>query len=420
MVENKTIPLVSRKINSIKEIRNAIVKESAKDGEFGRLIRSGKRILFVRIPKPNSSDEEVVGGVSREMSELAKMIQNDLPKLSFKIFIVRSAQSIDDMREELVKDTSAHPRVERIYPNREDLAHKSRYFLSGLLGKKTKIDAEFVRLSEHHFFNDRLVKRSAKTIYELDIMSNRFHIMTNLSGYDEGGKMIVIFGAAANLQTTELPLFSWWRIADSIGLPYVMIEDPMQENFDLDCGWYLGTRNLDYFDYIGRILKFIMEEISCTAENVLLFGGSSGGFGALMMAGRIRGSSVFVDNPQTSVTKYHHKQIVDETIGILTGGGDLREGMVHRTDVMMYFEKIDYLPPYIKYSQNGYDPEHLNNHMSPFKEWLKESKWGSGDENKIIFKNYERARYDGKKGHLRMSDEDLVEEVLRTLTEMGS
>ena len=417
-VGEKVICLESNTLNTVEEIGLVLRNESAKSREFSDLINSGNRVLFVRMPEPNSIDEKKVGTVSGDISELAKLIESDFPNLSFKIFIIRTAESIEDMGGELLMDTSAHPRIERIYPNREDLEEKSRYFLTGLLRKKEKIDAEFVRLSEHHFFNDKISKRRSKTIYELDIMGNRFHFMTNLSKFTEGGPMIVIFGAAANLKTTDLPLFSWWRIADSIGAPYVMIEDPMQENFGLDCGWYLGSRNFDYFDYIERILRHIMLEIGCPEENILLFGGSSGGFGALMMSGRIRGSSVFIDNPQTSVTKYHHRKVVDESIEILKGGGELSKELQGRTDVMLYFENIGYFPPYVKYCQNNFDPEHINTHMNPFKEWVEGSKWVAEGKSKIVFKNYERARYDGKKGHLRMSDENLVEEAREILVDM--
>ena len=277
-----------------------------------------------------------------------------------------------------------------------------------------------ITLSEHQFFNNLELPIGRKVSYNLDILGDRFHFMTNIKR-NRKGPIVAILGAAANVRQTKLPLFSWWRIADSLGESYIMIEDPMQENQDLDCGWYLGTKNRDYLDEIARILTHIIDTQGLKNQDLLLTGGSSGGFASLMLAGRMRGASVFVDNPQIIIGNYHHQKVVQDSLEVATGSREIidtgKEEM-WRFDVREYFDKIDYFPPYLKYTQNEYDPNHIQDHYRPFIEWYSER--GLKRKKGIILTHstYKRERYDGKRGHLRMSDEGLIGEITDSLGAM--
>ena len=400
---------------SVEDIKIKLERQSEDyESPISKAFKSGKRVLFVRIPEGKESEEEIVGEVMGEITEIAELVQFLWPGLSFKLFIVKPAETIEDLRGTMSAETKIHPRIERIYPTRRDLEAKSEYFINGLLNKKEKIDSEAVKISEHQFFNNSELPVGRKVSYNLDIMGERFHFMTNIKRGCKG-PIVAILGAAANVRQTKLPLFSWWRIADGLDQSYVMIEDPMQENKNLDCGWYLGTINRDYLDDIARILSHIIDSQGLGNSDLLLTGGSSGGFASLMLAGRLKGSSVFVDNPQIIIGNYHHRKVVDDSLEIATGSRDksqIGEEEMWRFDVRRYFEKIGYFPHYLKYTQNEYDPNHIQDHYEPFIEWLFGGFLDNEDEHIITHSTYKRERYDGKRGHLRMSDEGLIKEIL--------
>lgn len=110
-------------------------------------------------------------------------------------------------------------------------------------------------------------------------------------------------GALPNRSGKPGPYFSGVRVAQALGIPLVAFSDPSL-NFDGDTplGWYAGSQDDHAQDSITHILKSATEK---SGRDLLLVGGSGGGFASLYYSHRVGNqASAFVWNPQTSIIEY--------------------------------------------------------------------------------------------------------------------
>lgn len=121
---------------------------------------------------------------------------------------------------------------------------------------------------------------------------------------DAPGPLPVFFsGAVANRATTAPPYFSGVGISDALSVPVMAISDPI---FSLDStinlGWYTGAATSGTQESITEILKNLAERCG----QLLLIGGSGGGFAALYFAERVgEAAHVLAWNPQTDLLRYN-------------------------------------------------------------------------------------------------------------------
>lgn len=104
------------------------------------------------------------------------------------------------------------------------------------------------------------------------------------------------------------PYFSGLNISAEIGTPSIMVADPtISDHGDLTLAWYAGCSEFEATAAMHRLLKGIAERYDV---DLLLVGGSGGGFAALSAAHAIGPrAQVFCWNPQSDVLRY-----VPETI----------------------------------------------------------------------------------------------------------
>ncbi|MGK3958291.1 DUF6270 domain-containing protein [Arthrobacter sp. R4] len=121
-------------------------------------------------------------------------------------------------------------------------------------------------------------------------------------------KVIPIFLSGA-VQSRELkagPFFSGSNVSATGGFPYISISDPSLElDPTLGLAWYAGNEKQDLTQSLLKLLRHL---IAASGKELLLIGGSGGGFAALKLGQKLGNTaSVFVWNAQTDILEYNEK-----------------------------------------------------------------------------------------------------------------
>ena len=125
----------------------------------------------------------------------------------------------------------------------------------------------------------------------------------------------VFFTGAVHRSAGQPPFFSGGSITRELDIPLIAIADPtLTPENDLTIGWYTGLAGDDAQRNISSILERLREWIG---RELLLVGGSAGGFASLYFASEL-GTTAFVWNPQTNLLKYTSGH-VREYLSTITG-----------------------------------------------------------------------------------------------------
>ena len=160
---------------------------------------------------------------------------------------------------------------------------------------------------------------------------------------------------------------------DQLNLPIISIADPsLALSGDIKLSWYAGSeRSTDLPEMLAKILDHISLMLGA---KLVLFGGSGGGYAALsvvqLMASK---ASVAVWNPQTSISKYNGRQVVNYITTCFPSAkieNDLYETLEHagiRHDLnTVYSSQTPAVQHDILYIQNEGDSHHVTHHAAPF------------------------------------------------------
>jgi hypothetical protein len=116
--------------------------------------------------------------------------------------------------------------------------------------------------------------------------------------------LIGLSGAVANRQGKKAPFFSGLAMARTLDLPIVAVSDPtLNLDPDVPLCWYAGNHMAPRLpEQIAEVLELVAER---HGAELLLFGGSGGGYAALTLATLLRcRAAVLVWNPQTDIADY--------------------------------------------------------------------------------------------------------------------
>lgn len=140
--------------------------------------------------------------------------------------------------------------------------------------------------------------------YEIDLYAN------NIDCVDDSLPLLVFFnGAVSNREDKTGPFFSGLNISNKLGLPSLSFSDPTVDNIrELNLAWYTGS--LTSLDLRERIISIIKIFHCITNRNIILLGGSGGGFAALSIADSLTCPALaIVWNPQTSISLYDKEAV---------------------------------------------------------------------------------------------------------------
>ncbi|MHA7156267.1 DUF6270 domain-containing protein [Arthrobacter sp. TMN-50] len=205
-------------------------------------------------------------------------------------------------------------------------------------------------------------------------------LMSGISKLNGDGLAIPVFfnGAVTSRQSSNPPFFSGMRIAAKNGMPFVTISDPSL-NLDRSLGlaWYAGNRHTLTQDVIEKILLRLHH---MTGLEILLVGGSGGGFAALHFAHKMGSkASAFVWNPQTNILEYNEKFVKNYLKIAMSVSQDVDfEALNWKTAALSHFgcngielnvcdRPANTRPRRLVYLQNS-DDWHVQTHMMPYLE----------------------------------------------------
>lgn len=116
---------------------------------------------------------------------------------------------------------------------------------------------------------------------------------------------LVVFGGAINERhKKKAPFFSGLNVAKNARIPLISISDPafLLSNY-LDVGWFIGGEQLpNLMNIISDVLQHISKLLSI---NLIVIGGSAGGFAALSLASIMPNTDYVIFNPQVKITNYY-------------------------------------------------------------------------------------------------------------------
>ncbi|WP_193105892.1 heparinase II/III family protein [Brachybacterium sp. FME24] len=120
----------------------------------------------------------------------------------------------------------------------------------------------------------------------------------------EGETLTVLFQGAIDRARIRLPIFQRWRhqIAMAAG-PTIAFSDPTLDlSTSLGLGWHLGTESTDLVPIIVDTIRDAADALG--VHNVVLAGGSGGGFTALHVGALLEDSVVVAFSPQVDLREY--------------------------------------------------------------------------------------------------------------------
>lgn len=194
-------------------------------------------------------------------------------------------------------------------------------------------------------------------------------------------------GAVKNSGLSQGPLFSFSGIADKINVPLISFSDPsLMLDSKVTLGWYLGNRYIpNYPEKVSSLLDRIFAKLG---KNMVLSGGSGGGFAALNISNMMYNKSNIISvvwNPQIVINNYY-KNAVDRYIESSWGDS---ENDIKNVKVTPEGAKSVFL-------MDGFDHMHIRRHL---RFYLEKQGKPEKNNNNYVFKDSLIVVGDWGKGH---------------------
>lgn len=164
------------------------------------------------------------------------------------------------------------------------------------------------------------------------------------------------------------PYFQRIKMFNDLDGTCISLADPSLDLAeDVQLGWFLGSRWVDYTTTIARFLEGLFAHFGIPNENALFFGSSAGGFVSLVLGTYVRGSKVLAMNPQTELLRFHD---VRELSRVLEAGWPgvsnmtIYQDYAHRFSIAKLWEREQHIPN-ATVMINTYDGWHIEHHLAP-------------------------------------------------------
>lgn len=173
------------------------------------------------------------------------------------------------------------------------------------------------------------------------------------------------------------PIFHRWSWAYQLReYSVISLSDPALHDCDIHASWFLSNKEeVDYIDRMSEFVCDISKKIKVSYKDIIFYGSSMGGFGALMMASKVEGALAIAEVPQINLTDYKHRNALHKIESLILGGQSLESygsKFPERVGVVARFKKENYIPPF-KIVTNSTDEEyesHINfmHDLSPMRD----------------------------------------------------
>ncbi len=126
--------------------------------------------------------------------------------------------------------------------------------------------------------------------------------------------LFVMLSAATDRSKHSLPVFNRWTWAQAGKFPghVLCIADPTLElQEDMKLGWYLGTDEHDASEELSRFILRFAEALGISADKIVIWGSSGGGFSALAVTSHIEKATAVAINAQTDIFAYEIARTIE-------------------------------------------------------------------------------------------------------------
>ncbi|MDH1336344.1 hypothetical protein N5D77_19705 [Comamonas thiooxydans] len=214
--------------------------------------------------------------------------------------------------------------------------------MSNIAYSPIEIDFDDFELSSDYIENQILINKKVDDIARIDCF-----------GVFRGNakKLICLLPSAQPQSSAQInPIFHRWSWAYQFRDCHVIcVSDPALYYSDIHASWFIGKGKIDLVNEIAVFLKEILERIGFSEDQVILYGSSMGGFGALMIASHLRGALAIAEVPQIDLRKYPIKSSIEKIEKEVLSGVKIEDYALtypERVSVLDRFNKKNYIPPF--------------------------------------------------------------------------
>lgn len=247
-------------------------------------------------------------------------------------------------------------------------------------------------------------------IFSLNEAGHRYDFILSKK---DSSRLFVIFSGSANAKKLKLnpPVFQRWKWADMFPGSTLYVSDPsLYLNRNLSLAWYIGTKEVDHFSVISRVVKEVADSLNVSHKDIVGYGSSGGGFASLRLSAFITGMTSVAINPQTIIKNYHAKA-VSKFLRICFGASyDSFDFDCHAARFDIRSANINKDETKIIVAQNVVDTFHFENHYSPICE-----EWGGDSEVEVSNDNFKTILFSHPGGHSKAETKSVFNKIMASL-----
>ena len=132
----------------------------------------------------------------------------------------------------------------------------------------------------------------------------------------ESDRLYVLFSGARTSKDPN-PLFKRVSYYNFLDGSMLNIDDPMCRIYpQLDLGWYYGTKEESYCEYISEIVEEFAKRNGIQNKNIIFFSSSGGGTASLYCACKVKNSMSVTINPQIKLSLYDYSKTFQDITSI--------------------------------------------------------------------------------------------------------
>jgi hypothetical protein len=181
-------------------------------------------------------------------------------------------------------------------------------------------------------------------------------------------RLFVLLSGARDPARNPLPKFDRWSWSGMYPGSVLCVSDPTLylDPADLRIGWYVGTERHDWLKALARIVMSVATRLGVASSQIICYGSSAGGFGAMMLAAELGDATAVAINPQIDIADYLER-LVQPFLDLAFGGRRhdmLDPDEMRRLSVIRRFKEVRGVKCLI--AQNLQDKFHHESHFRKF------------------------------------------------------
>lgn len=122
--------------------------------------------------------------------------------------------------------------------------------------------------------------------------------------------LIVAFPSALAENVSGEPIYHRWSWGEKFDTNFISLSDPSFKKAGLLGGWFIDDGKRDVIQEYSVLIKTIADELEIDNKNIVFYGSSMGGFGALMTATYFQDSLCVAEVPQLDLRNYPWKSAI--------------------------------------------------------------------------------------------------------------